>query len=117
MIIERGDDEPENEEATESEEPEEEKEKVSKSYPLANTTEESQTYPMTTKVSGFCAFASERSSPLLGGSLGASPDALVEVCTMARKYEGHRAAPGSECATEQACAGCNGVWCDGKMTA
>jgi len=115
-----GDDEPDpgttqNEEAPESEEPEE-VEEVSKSYPLANTTEESQTYPMTTKVSGFCAFPSERSSPLLGGSLGASPDASVEVCTMAQKYEGHRAAPGSECATEKACAGCNGVWCDGKMT-
>ena len=90
-------------------------------YPLESDNETAKTWPMTDAASGFCAYPSERSDPTLGGEkLGAaptSPEEILKVCEMAQKYEGHRAAPGSECASETSCGGCNGVWCNGTVQA
>eukprot|EP00438_Fugacium_kawagutii_P015461 Skav202291 [mRNA] locus=scaffold3364:55719:71700:+ [translate_table: standard] len=87
-------------------------------YPLAADDAAAQTWPMTAAASGFCAYPSERSDPRLGSErLGASPDDVAEVCAMALKYEGHMAEIGSECATEDTCGSCKGVWCKGKVTA
>ena len=87
-------------------------------YPLAKDDEAAQSWPMTEAASGFCAYPSERSDPRLGAErLGATPEAASEVCEMARKYEGHMAEIGTECATEDTCGKCNGVWCKGTVTA
>ena len=73
---------------------------------------------MTEAASGFCAYPSERSDPRLGSErLGSSPEDVAEVCAMARKYEGHMAEIGTECATEDTCGKCHGVWCRGKISA
>ena len=87
-------------------------------YPLAKDDASAQTWPMTEAASGFCAYPSERSDPRLGSErLGSSPEDVAEVCAMARKYEGHMAEIGTECATEDTCGKCHGVWCRGKITA
>ena len=88
-------------------------------FPLAHENETLQTWPMTDAADGFCAYPSERSDPTLGaerlGAAPSSPEEVQKVCEMARKYEGHRAEVGSECAKEASCSGCNGVWCKGIM--
>ena len=89
-------------------------------FPLEHENESLHTWPMTDAADGFCAYPSERSDPTLGAQrLGAapptSPEEVEKVCEMARKYEGHRAEVGSECATQTSCSGCNGVWCKGAM--
>jgi len=87
-------------------------------YPLAKDDEAAQSWPMTEAASGFCAYPSERSDPRFGAErLGATPEDASEVCEMARKYEGHMAEIGTECATEDTCGKCNGVWCKGTVTA
>ncbi|CAJ1403348.1 unnamed protein product [Effrenium voratum] len=90
-------------------------------FPLAKDDDKLHNWPMTDAADGFCAYPSERSDPTLGSAkLGAAPMSAEEteqVCDMARKYEGHRAEVGSECATKTACGGCNGVWCSGTMKA
>ncbi|CAE7405480.1 unnamed protein product [Symbiodinium sp. CCMP2592] len=88
-------------------------------YPLQNDNETAKTWPMTDAASGFCAYPSERSDPMLGSDkLGAAPtdpEEILKVCEMAEKYEGHRAVPGTECASPSTCGGCNGVWCNGTV--
>ena len=88
-------------------------------YPLQNDNETAKTWPMTDAASGFCAYPSERSDPMLGSDkLGAAPtdpEEILKVCQMAEKYEGHRAVPGTECASPSTCGGCNGVWCNGTV--
>ena len=88
-------------------------------YPLQKDNETEKTWPMTDAADGFCAYPSERSDPELGGEkLGAAPTdpaEILKVCHMAQKYEGHRAVPGTECATPTTCGGCNGVWCKGRV--
>jgi len=88
-------------------------------YPLQSDNETAKTWPMTDAASGFCAYPSERSDPMLGSDkLGAAPtdpEEILKVCEMAEKYEGHRAVPGTECASPSTCGGCNGVWCNGTV--
>ena len=88
-------------------------------YPLEKDNETEKTWPMTDSASGYCAYPSERSDPELGseklGAAPTSPEEILKVCQMAEKYQGHRAVPGTECATPTTCGGCNGVWCNGTV--
>jgi len=94
---------------------------VKEVYPLSEDNETEKTWPMTDAASGFCAYPSERSDPELGakslGSAPKSPEEIAKVCQMALQYQGHRANPGTECATPDTCGGCNGVWCNATLEA
>ena len=89
-------------------------------YPLSKDDDTAQTWPMTGAASGFCAYPSERDDPRLGKGLGAMPSEPIDVakvCAMALKYEGHMAEIGTQCATEETCSSCYGVWCNQTITA